>query len=321
MSKTAIIWLIVAAALVFLSMIFFVITMSVNDWDFTKLSTFNYETNEHEIRDSFVNISVKTDTADIQFIPYDGGNCKVVCFENSKTKHDVSVKEGTLTVQLTDDRKWYDYIGIQWGKSKITVYLPETVYASLYIKESTGNIDIPQAFSFETIDITTSTGDVKNAASASGDVKISTSTGNIYLQNIAAGSLTLSVTTGNVTASDIACVGDLSIRVSTGKTNLATVSCTNLHSTGSTGDITLNNVVASEKLSVERSTGDVKFEGSDASEIFVETDTGDVTGNLLSDKVFIVQTDTGKMDVPKTITGGRCEVVTDTGDIIIKVTG
>ncbi len=321
MSKAAIVWLIVAAALVFLSMIFFVITMSVNDWDFTKLSTFNYETNEHEIRDSFVNISVKTDTADIQFIPYDGGNCKVVCCENSKTKHDVYVKEGTLTVQVTDDRKWYDYIGIQWGKSKITVYLPETVYASLYIKESTGNIDIPQTFSFDSIDIATSTGDVKNAASASGDVKISTSTGNIHLNNITAGSLTLSVTTGNVTASDIACVGDLSIRVSTGKTNLANVSCANLLSTGSTGDIILKNVVASEKLSVERSTGDVKFDSSDASELFVETDTGDVTGTLLSDKVFIVQTDTGKIDVPKTITGGRCEVTTDTGDIKIGITG
>lgn len=321
MSKAAMVWLIVAAALVFLSMIFFVITMSVNDWDFTKLSTFNYETNEHEIRDSFVNISVKTDTADIQFIPYDGGNCKVVCCENSKTKHDVYVKEGTLTVQVTDDRKWYDYIGIQWGKSKITVYLPETVYASLYIKESTGNIDIPQTFSFDSIDIATSTGDVKNAASASGDVKISTSTGNIHLNNITAGSLTLSVTTGNVTASNIACVGDLSIRVSTGKTNLANVSCANLLSTGSTGDITLKNVVASEKLSVERSTGDVKFDSSDASEIFVETDTGDVAGTLLSDKVFIVQTDTGKIDVPKTITGGRCEVTTDTGDIKIGITG
>ena len=61
------------------------------------------------------------------------------------------------------------------------------------------------------------------------------------------------------------------------------------------------------------------FEGSDAAEIFVQTSTGDVEGSLLSSKVFIANTDTGKVDVPKSITGGRCEITTDTGDIRISV--
>ncbi len=321
MSKAAIIWLIVAAALVILGIVLFVVTMAINDWDFTKISTHKYETNEHEIRDSFVNISVNTDTADIQFVLSDDGECKVVCYENSKTKHVVSVKDETLTVQLTDERKWYDHIGIGWGKSKITVYLPETVYTSLSIKESTGNVEIPQDFTFESMDISTSTGNVKNAASASGHVKINTSTGNIHLENITAAALSLSVSTGDVTASDVNCIADVTVKVSTGNVKLANLSCANLFSTGSTGNITLKTVIASEKLSIERSTGDVKFEGCDASEIFVETDTGNVTGSLLSDKVFITQTDTGKVDVPKSITGGRCEVTTDTGNIKISVNG
>jgi len=81
----------------------------------------------------------------------------------------------------------------------------------------------------------------------------------------------------------------------------------------------LNNVIAAEKFSVERSTGDVKFDGSDAAEIFVRTDTGDVTGSLLTHKVFITKTDTGKVDVPKTVDGGRCEIITDTGDIALDI--
>ena len=81
----------------------------------------------------------------------------------------------------------------------------------------------------------------------------------------------------------------------------------------------MDNVIAAEKLSIERSTGDVKFDGSDATEIYVKTDTGDVTGSLLTDKVFITQTDTGDVDVPKTTTGCRCEIITDTGDIRIKI--
>ena len=57
----------------------------------------------------------------------------------------------------------------------------------------------------------------------------------------------------------------------------------------------------------------------DAAEIFVETDTGDVKGSLLSEKVFIPKSDTGDIKVPKTVTGGRCEITTDTGDIKIEL--
>ena len=56
-----------------------------------------------------------------------------------------------------------------------------------------------------------------------------------------------------------------------------------------------------------------------AAEILIKTDTGDVKGSLLSEKVFVVQTDTGSIDVPKTVSGGRCEITTDTGDIKISL--
>ena len=65
--------------------------------------------------------------------------------------------------------------------------------------------------------------------------------------------------------------------------------------------------------------GSVTFESSDAEEIFVETDTGNVTGNLLTDKVFITHTDAGRIDVPKTVTGGKCEISTDTGDVKLDI--
>lgn len=68
-----------------------------------------------------------------------------------------------------------------------------------------------------------------------------------------------------------------------------------------------------------RSTGYVRFDKCGAAELYVETDTGDVTGSLLSDKVFITDTDAGDVDVPKTASGGRCEIRTDTGDIKIEV--
>lgn len=61
------------------------------------------------------------------------------------------------------------------------------------------------------------------------------------------------------------------------------------------------------------------FNHCDAETIYVNTDTGSVTGTLLTDKVFIIETDTGSVDVPKSITGGRCEITTDTGNIRITI--
>ena len=81
----------------------------------------------------------------------------------------------------------------------------------------------------------------------------------------------------------------------------------------------MEHFIASDKLNVVRSTGDVRLVGADAGEIHIETDTGKVSGSLLSEKIFIPRTDTGKIDVPKTTSGGICEITTDTGDIKITI--
>ena len=97
------------------------------------------------------------------------------------------------------------------------------------------------------------------------------------------------------------------------------VQCRHLLSDGDTGDMTLRNVVVGKTLSIERSTGGITFDKCDAAEMVVKTDTGDVKGSLLSDKVFLAQSDTGRVDVPGTASGGTCEITTDTGHIHITI--
>jgi len=319
MSKITKIWLIVASFLMAAGLITFVGVMMAFNWDFTKLSTMSYQINTHEISDTFQNISIKTNTADIVFNPSEDGKCKVVCHEMEKVTHTVSVEEGSLTIKRVDKRKWYDFVGINFRTPKITVYIPQRDYAALIIKESTGDITIPKAFAFDAVDIDVSTGDVKLMSSVKGLGKINTSTGDVRVESGFCGSLDLQTSTGKITVSNVKCDGDITVVVSTGKVNLKDVTCKNLTSRGSTGDITLKYVIAAEKLSVLRDTGDVKFDQSDAAEIFVETDTGDIKGSLVTDKVFITKTATGSISVPKTVTGGRCELTTDTGDIKITV--
>ncbi len=318
MSKSTKIWLVTATLLVVVGVIIFSAVMFEYDWDLTKLNTEKYETNTHEIAEDFNGISLDSNTADIILAMSDDEKCRVECYEEEKAKHSVVVQDDTLVVKVTDRRSWYDYIGISFDSPRITIYLPKTEYASIFVKDSTGDVEIPKEFKFEDADITLSTGDINFFASVSDFIKIKTSTGDIRIENASAGKLELSSSTGKITLSDIICEGDVEIGVSTGKTSLNGIECKNVISCGSTGDISLKNVIASEKFSLERSTGDITFENSDADEIFVQTDTGDVTGTLLSEKVFIISTDTGDIDVPESVSGGRCEITTSTGDVYFK---
>ncbi len=308
-----------AAALILIGCIIFGGVMTVAKWNFGKLSTVKQEINEYEISGKFSNITVETDTADIRFVLSNDGKCRVECLEEEKAKHSVTIQDDTLIIKTINEKSWYDYMGINFGSPQITVYLPKAEYGKLFVKESTGDIEIPKDFQFESVDISLSTGDIACFASASGLMKIKTSTGSICVEDTSAGACELSASTGRVAVSNVICEGDINIKVSTGKTNLTGITCKNLASSGSTGDIILQNVLAAEKLSIKRSTGDIGFDGTDAAEIFIETDTGDVVGSLLTGKVFIANTDTGSVDVPKTMTGGRCELSTNTGNIKITV--
>lgn len=311
------IWLIIAVALVVGGLTIFTAVMTRYGWNFTKLSTQKYETNVYEIEERFSDVSIDTSTADIRFALSDDGKCKVECYEGEKEKHSVGVENGTLIIKETDERSWYDHIGINFASPKIKVYLPKEEYAALAIKASTGDIEIAKDFKFEGSEISVSTGDINFFASASGIIKIKTSTGKIFVENISAEALELSVTTGDIIVSNVVCQGDVNTKVTTGTVQLTDMKCMNLTSKGTTGKVLLENVVAREKFSIKRSTGDVIFKDSDAAEIFVKTSTGDVKGSLLTDKVFVTHTNTGSVDVPKTVDGGKCEIHTTTGDVKI----
>lgn len=334
MSKGVKAWLIVGAALILMGCILLGGAMMAIQFNFKDLSTVQYQTAQHEITEAYKNISIVTDTGDVVFLPSADGKTSVTCYERKSEVHAVSVQSGTLTVGYSDQRKWYEHIGIFFGTPKITVYLPAEEYGVLSIKTDTGDIKIPRDFRFERMELSGSTGDVENGASVAGELKIKRSTGDITVENVSARSLSLATSTGSITATGVTCAEDAVITVSTGKASLTDLTCKSLSTAGSTGNLAMKNVMADKTLSASRTTGDVKLERCnagvlsvttdtgnvklelcDAGELSVTTDTGDVKGSLLSEKVFIVRSDTGRIDVPKTTSGGKCEIETSTGDI------
>lgn len=313
-------WFWFAVFLIVVGLALFVGVLWGQGFDFTRLSTESYVTNLYEISDSWRGISVESDTADITFQLSKDGKYRVECYEEERARHAVTVKDDILTIALVDTREWYDYIGIHWDSPKITVYLPQGEYGKLEVKEGTGLVRIPSGLAFASVDIATSTGLVEVSASADSVMKIKTATGDISVTNTSVGYLYLGVSTGRISVENVVCQGNVDVMVSTGKAVFKDVTCRELVSKGNTGDIHLERVTAEELFSIQRNTGNVRFTDSDALGITVETETGDVTGSLLTGKYFVVETDTGKVDVPKSIGVGRCQVKTDTGDITITVT-
>ena len=123
-------WLITATVLLIVGTTMLAVLILKYNWDFDKLSAKKFETNSYNINDEFNNISINTNDADITFALAKDGKCKVECYEETKAKHSVEVREDTLFVNICNEKAWYDYIGIYFKSAKITVYLPETEYSS-----------------------------------------------------------------------------------------------------------------------------------------------------------------------------------------------
>ena len=312
MKKSTAIWLITASAIILFGLLLLVFAMSLDGWSFDKREEAIYE-----ISEDFTDISIILDTDDIFFTPSPDGTKKVVCLEDKNLEHTVTVEGGTLKIGLNDKRKWYNHI-FNFGETSLTVYLPESEYASLSIDSDTSDVSIPNNFKFGRIDVELSTGNLRCYASTVGDVRIKTSTGRISLADASFSSLLLKASTGDINISDVKC-GDINASVSTGEIKLTNVSCNSLTADADTGEVELRNVIASGAFSILTDTGDVDFEACDAAEIYIETDTGDVSGTLLSEKVFLYKTDTGDVQLPETTKGGICKIITDTGDIEIYI--
>ena len=291
-------WMIAAFALMGAGVLICVISFILLGRNFSKLSTVGYVTRTHEPEGSFENISIDADTEKIKLVPSDNEGCRVVCYEEEKNPFDVRVDGDTLRIDRKNEKPQLHF-GIVLDSPSITVYLPKEKYGELDVDADTGSVSVPGDFSFDSIDIELDTGDVQLRAGATGDIQVRTDTGDIDIEDITAA--TLSVGTG------------------TGRARLKAVRCGKLISKGDTGDLTLEDVLADELFDLQRDTGDIKLTECDAGDIYIRTDTGSVTGTILTEKVFWTQTDTGRVNVPESGTGGKCEITTDTGSIRIEM--
>lgn len=322
MKTKTLVLMIVALSLIVAGLVVACVGVFMMDFNFFTLNTGKTVTSSHDVTEDFHSISISEKTSDVVFLPSEDGNVKVVCNEQKKMTHAVSVQNGVLTVKIIDSRKWYDHISLfNFGNYKTTVYLPKGAYESLSVKTNTGDISMPDGYSFERATLFVDTGDINWQGDVSGAFQIDTDTGDVTVKNAVLGSLKLESDTGDVKMEKINGSGLFDLETSTGDIRMQSVTCGALKLEADTGDVTLTDTVSDGHAKIDTDTGDVKFVRADAATLDIETDTGDVTGSLRSAKIFYAKSGTGKVNVPQSTAGGLCNIKSGTGDIRITIEG
>lgn len=220
---------------------------------------------------------------------------KIVYKEYENAKYKNIIQDGVLTVTQYVEPSWYDLF--DFAKPTISIYINKD------------QIDI--------LDLGVYSGDIKVIGGTASKVFIETECGNITFKSNVTDILDVEMDTGDIVINN-ANLNDITIESDTGDVKMYSVNCVNLDIVNDTGDIRLENVIASGDFNIKGDTTDIVFNKIDAANIYIKLDTGDVKGTILSSKIFVARAPNGRIDVPETIEGGICKIVTSTGDIIIK---
>lgn len=295
--------LIVAAGCILLGALLIVIGRPKGGFRQLEVPEAKFEVKTHTIEEPFTRINIHEIYADVRIRPADDGQCRVVCYDSAELTHAVGVENGTLTIQNTDHRTWDAHIGIffdKWEDVSLTVYLPEQTYESLVLQTTSGEISVPDSFTFAEAELLTTSGDITFSGTASETLLVKSTSGEIELRSVAGSAMKLTTTSGDIALSHLT-ADELTIQ-------------------STSGEIELSAVQVSGEAVLQTTSGDIEFDYADAGSLRIQTVSGDVEGTLLSGKNFVTHTTSGDVRVPPSdSTAGTCKVSTTSGDIRLNV--
>lgn len=321
MKKGKIIAVISAVILIIAGCIISFCALATADFDLKKFSNVNYVTNTYEIAEPFTDISVTTGDLDINLIPSKDNKCKVVCKETDRITHNVNVVNNTLMIEENNSLEWFDYIriGFYWENTQIDIYLSENKYNALDISTSSGNINVSNDFYFNKADITASSGDVNFMSEVKNELSVAASSGDILLTSVKANDVNASASSGDIRCVDSLIYNRITSSATSGDIILKNCDADFFWLETTSGDSELGDCEAEYDMHIESTSGEIELDRCDADNLELTSTSGDITGTLLTDKTFFTDTNSGDIDVPKTVADGRCEARTTSGDIEFEI--
>ena len=198
MSRKSKTWLIVGGALILAGGILFAVSLSLLGWNFADLSTSTYETKEYAVAESFRDLRIEADTADVTVLVAEDGVARVEIYEEEAARYRVSVENGTLTVRLADEREWYHFIGVNFDSPQIRVYLPIRELGTLTVEVDTGDVTLNRCEP-TALRIVTDTGDVTLDQCHAAELRVDVDAGDVTLNRCDADAIYIETDTGDVT--------------------------------------------------------------------------------------------------------------------------
>lgn len=289
---------------------------------FTRLNSLTFETRTYTVEEPFDDLLVEGAECDVRLLPSEDGSCRIVCRESDRIDHTVQVVNGCLTIERVDHRKWYEHIiGIYWGRMEVAIYLPESAYASLSVTSVSGNVEIPADFSFTEAKVQSTSGNIRFFASVENGLSAKTVSGDMNMRNVSPKSLRVQSTSGDITIASVHVAEELIAKTVSGDLDFSAIDCGSLDANTTSGEVECSALRASGSLRIKTVSGDVELRGCDADTLWIKTTSGDVSGSLLTEKIFITDTTSGRVRVPPSASGGKCEVTTTSGDIGLTIGG
>jgi len=229
--------------------------------------------------------------------------CHVEIYDVDTSRHEAEVKNGTLILE-GEAVSHSNFIGLfsLFSSRKactVTISLPAGSYDSLDLATVSGDVKIPDDFSFTgDVEITTTSGDVDMEPESCSDVEITTVSGDLELEDMICKSLRVMTTSGDLRLENVEAIRMI----------LDTTS----------GDVALDRTVT-DTLEAQTVSGDVTLEKIDTETAEIETVSGDVKGTLRRDMDVTAKTTSGTVRVPDGGSEGTCRVETVSGDIFLQV--
>lgn len=275
--------------------------MAIGKGNWKELKSVGYEERTFPVSGEVRDIQISDSENGIKILPSGDGTCKVICPEKTDGSiyHTVEVRNGVLSVQRHDARKWFQFIGVNFYIGGVEVYLPEGEYGALTASSTAGSLSVADGFTFESADLKSTSGSIRMLSQVKQELHAESASGSVRVEN--------------------ASPEKLYAKTSSGRIELTHIRGGSVTAKATAGKITLKDVITKGALSAQNISGGVALEGCDGGTIRIACTSGSVKGTLLSDKIFITDSKSGSVKIPRSTEGGECEITTTSGSIRIDI--
>lgn len=261
-----------ACALIVLGAAIFACAFAAADFDIHRLSTPEDSTREWHLEvvpsGEIERIRVNALADDIRICRSGTDEIIVTYYTSQYGSYELVNENGELTLEYAalKDRRWYEYLTVDFGgihsdKNSIEIDIPAGYDGEVWIETATGSVELVNL-------------------EIDGMLSSKSTTGSMTLCDVQAASVEASVTTGEVELETVVTSGDISISFKTGGARLENVlSGGEVTARGTTGDIDMY-IVEAESITAECTTGSINGYSVCSGSTALKATTGDINVNM-----------------------------------------